>query len=40
MPKLTCIFNGRALAVHHVADGKIVIGRDADCEIQVDSLAI
>ncbi len=40
MPKLTCIFNGRALAVHHVADGKFVIGRGADCEIQVDSLAI
>lgn len=40
MPKLTCAFRGRVLAVHHIKDGETIIGRSADCDIQMDSLAI
>lgn len=40
MPKLTRAFKGKVLAVHRLDDGRITVGRDTDCDIQVDSLAI
>lgn len=39
MPKLTCVFNGRVLAVYHMDSGKVVLGSDPECDITIDSLA-
>ncbi len=41
MPKLTVFFKGLALSVRHVLDeDQIVLGRDPDCDLQIDSLAV
>jgi len=40
MPKLTLAFKGQTLAVHHLKNGRACIGRDAQCAIHIDSLAI
>jgi len=40
MPKLTLAFKGQALAVYHLKNGRAFIGRDTDCTIHIDSLAI
>lgn len=40
MPKLTLSFKGRLIDVFHIQEGKTLIGRDPDCEITIDSLAI
>ena len=40
MPKLTLSFKGRPLEVFHIDIGQTLIGRDEDCEICIDSLAI
>jgi hypothetical protein len=40
MPKLTLAFKGQALAVHHLSDGHVRIGRDPQCDIHIDSLAV
>ncbi|MEN8178646.1 MAG: FHA domain-containing protein [Pseudomonadota bacterium] len=40
MPKLTLSFKGRLIDVFHINEGDTRIGRDPDCEISIDSLAI
>ncbi len=40
MPKLTLSFKGRVIDVFHLNEGATLIGRDPDCEIVIDSLAI
>ncbi len=40
MPKLTLSFKGRLLDVYHLDEGQTLIGRDNDCQIAIDSLAI
>lgn len=40
MPKLTLLFKGQTISVHRLQDGKTLIGRDPDCDIAIDSLAI
>ena len=40
MPKLTLSFKGRLLDVFHINEGQTLIGRDATCQIAIDSLAI
>jgi predicted component of type VI protein secretion system len=40
MPKLTLSFKGRLLDVFHLDDGQTLIGRENDCQIAIDSLAI
>jgi hypothetical protein len=40
MPKLTLTFKGQALSVHHLEDGSTLIGRDPECGIHIDSLAV
>ena len=40
MPKLTLTFKGRLIDVFHIKEGETFIGRDPDCEIAIDSLAI
>lgn len=40
MPKLTLAFKAQVLAVRHLKNGRALIGRDADCAIQIDSLAV
>lgn len=40
MPKLTLSFKGRIIDVHHLAQGETFIGRDSDCTLFIDSLAV
>lgn len=40
MPKLTLSFKGHVIDVYHLEKGETSIGRDAACEICIDSLAI
>lgn len=40
MPKLTLSFKGHVIDVYHLEKGETAIGRDAACEICIDSLAI
>lgn len=40
MSKLTLAFKGKALKVHYVQSGEILIGSDPSCDIHIDSLAI
>lgn len=40
MPKLTLSFKGRLLDVFHLDEGQTFIGRDEDCQITIDSLAV
>ena len=40
MPKLTLSFKGRVIDVFHLESGATHIGRNADCTIPIDSLAI
>ncbi|WP_177419919.1 FHA domain-containing protein [endosymbiont of Lamellibrachia barhami] len=40
MPKLTLSFKGRIIDVHHLAQGDTLIGRDSDCTLFIDSLAV
>ncbi len=40
MAKLTLSFKGRVIDVFHIEDEKTRIGRDEDCTISIDSLAI
>lgn len=40
MPKLTLSFKGRLIDVFHLQEGETVIGRDSNCDITIDSLAI
>jgi pSer/pThr/pTyr-binding forkhead associated (FHA) protein len=40
MAKLTLSFKGRLLAVHHLERPVLTIGRDPDCDIVIDSLAV
>lgn len=40
MPKLTLSFKGRVIDVFHLETGSTDIGRDTDCAISIDSLAI
>lgn len=40
MPKLTLLFKQRLLRVYHLDEGSLTIGREPDCTIRIDSLAI
>lgn len=40
MAKLTLSFKGRLLSVHHLDERPVTIGREPDCGIRIDSLAI
>lgn len=40
MPKLTLSFKGRPLSVHVLGDQPLTVGRDPDCDIPIDSLAV
>lgn len=40
MAKLTLTFKGRVIDVFHIERDKTVIGRDGDCTISIDSLAV
>jgi hypothetical protein len=40
MAKLTLSFKGHHLSIHHLGEAPATIGRDADCGIRIDSLAI
>ncbi len=40
MPKLTLSFKGQSLSVHHLEEGRTLIGRDPACDIVIDSLAV
>lgn len=40
MFKLTLSFRGKLLKVHHLCEGDSYIGRDPDCALHIDSLAI
>jgi hypothetical protein len=40
MATLTLSFKGRLLAVHHLDERPTSVGRDADCRIPIDSLAV
>lgn len=38
--KLTLLFRDKLLQVHHLSEGETLIGRDPDCGIHIDSLAV
>ena len=40
MFKLTLLFRDKLLQVHHLSEGDTLIGRNPDCGVQIDSLAI
>lgn len=40
MPKLILLFKGTELRVYPVKDGEMTIGRDPECDICIDSLAV
>jgi hypothetical protein len=40
MAKLTLSFKGRLLSIHHLDEHPMTIGRDSDCRICIDSLAV
>lgn len=40
MPKLTLSFKGQPISVHHLEEGRTLIGRDPACDIVIDSLAV
>ena len=40
MPKLTLSFKGHVIDVHHLEKGETCIGRNENCEIWIDSLAV
>lgn len=40
MFKLTLLFRGKLLKIHHLIEGDSFIGRDPDCALHIDSLAI
>jgi hypothetical protein len=40
MAQLTLSFKGRPLFVHRLSDRPVTIGRDANCDIPIDSLAV
>ena len=40
MPKLILSFKGQSLSVHHLEEGRTLIGRDPACDIVIDSLAV
>jgi hypothetical protein len=40
MPKLTLSFKGHVIDVYHLEKGETSIGRDAGCDICIDSLAV
>jgi len=40
MPKLTLLFKGQSLSVHHLKEGRTLIGREPGCDIVIDSLAV
>ncbi len=40
MATLTLAFKGKTLHVYPLTDGPLTIGRDAGCDIQIDSLAV
>ena len=40
MFKLTLLFRGKLLKIHHLTEGDSYIGRDPDCALHIDSLAV
>lgn len=40
MATLTLTFKGRLLSVHHLDERPLTIGRDPDCRVAIDSLAV
>jgi len=40
MPKLTLSFKGQSISVHRLEEGKTLVGRDPQCGIVIDSLAV
>lgn len=40
MPKLTLSFKGQSISVHHLKEGRTLIGRDPVCDIVIESLAV
>lgn len=40
MPKLTLSFKGHLLSVHHLEEGPVRIGRETNCRVRIDSLAV
>jgi hypothetical protein len=40
MAKVTLSFKGRLISIHHLGEQPATIGRDPDCEIHIDSLAV
>ena len=40
MFKLTLLFRGKLLKIHHLTEGDSYIGRDPDCALPIDSLAV
>ena len=40
MAKLTLSFKGHLIAIHHLGEKVATIGRDLDCDIPIDSLAV
>jgi len=40
MAKLTLSFKGRLISIHHLGEAPTRIGRDSDCDIVIDSLAV
>lgn len=40
MFKLTLLFRGKLLKIHHLSEGDSYIGRDPDCALHIDSLAV
>jgi hypothetical protein len=40
MAKVTLSFKGRQISIHRLGERPVTIGRDSDCDIPIDSLAI
>lgn len=40
MATLTLSFRGRLISIHHLGDRPVTIGRESDCDISIDSLAV
>lgn len=40
MFKLTLLFRDKLLQVHHLSEGATIVGRDPDCGVHIDSLAV
>ena len=40
MPKVTLSFKGKIISSHHLTNNEVTIGRNTDCDIVIDSLAV